>query len=123
MAGNVSEWVQDVYRPLSFQDVNDFNPFRGNLYTTILRDENGNPLPKDSLGRLPMSIDTFTFANSDKRGVNDQEDDYMYGERSLISDESRVYKGGSWTDRASWLTTGSRLSLAQISDTEPSSEG
>src|SRR3546814_15594797 len=31
MAGNVSEWVQDVYRPLSFQDVNDFNPFRGNL--------------------------------------------------------------------------------------------
>src|SRR3546814_13833585 len=77
MAGNVSEWVQDVYRPLSFQDVNDFNPFRGNLYTTILRDENGNPLPKDSLGRLPMSIDTFNFDNPDKRGVNDPEEDYM----------------------------------------------
>ena len=30
MAGNVNEWVQDVYRPLSFQDVEDQNPFRRN---------------------------------------------------------------------------------------------
>jgi formylglycine-generating enzyme required for sulfatase activity len=30
MAGNVNEWVQDVYRPLSFQDVEDLNPFRRN---------------------------------------------------------------------------------------------
>ena len=28
MAGNVSEWVQDVYRPLSFQDFEDLNPVR-----------------------------------------------------------------------------------------------
>ena len=28
MAGNVNEWVQDVYRPLSYQDVEDLNPFR-----------------------------------------------------------------------------------------------
>lgn len=28
MAGNVNEWVQDVYRPLSFQDFNDLNPVR-----------------------------------------------------------------------------------------------
>lgn len=30
MAGNVNEWVQDVYRPLSYQDVEDLNPFRRN---------------------------------------------------------------------------------------------
>ncbi|WP_181304797.1 gliding motility lipoprotein GldJ [Rufibacter sp. XAAS-G3-1] len=30
MAGNVNEWVQDVYRPLSFQDVEDLNPVRRN---------------------------------------------------------------------------------------------
>jgi len=30
MGGNVSEWVQDVYRPLSFQDMNDLNPLRRN---------------------------------------------------------------------------------------------
>jgi len=28
MAGNVNEWVFDVYRPLSFQDMNDLNPVR-----------------------------------------------------------------------------------------------
>ncbi len=28
MAGNVNEWVQDVYRPLSFQDMDDLNPIR-----------------------------------------------------------------------------------------------
>jgi gliding motility-associated lipoprotein GldJ len=28
MGGNVSEWVIDIYRPLSFQDFDDFNPIR-----------------------------------------------------------------------------------------------
>lgn len=28
MAGNVNEWVYDVYRPLSFQDFEDLNPVR-----------------------------------------------------------------------------------------------
>ena len=28
MAGNVNEWVQDVYRPLSYQDMDDMNPVR-----------------------------------------------------------------------------------------------
>jgi gliding motility-associated lipoprotein GldJ len=30
MAGNVNEWVLDLYRPLSFQDFNDLNPVRRN---------------------------------------------------------------------------------------------
>ncbi len=28
MAGNMNEWVDDVYRPLTFQDVDDLNPVR-----------------------------------------------------------------------------------------------
>jgi gliding motility-associated lipoprotein GldJ len=32
MAGNVSEWVYDVYRPSSFEDVDDLNPMRRNGY-------------------------------------------------------------------------------------------
>lgn len=32
MAGNVNEWVQDLYRPSSFQDMEDLNPFRRNGY-------------------------------------------------------------------------------------------
>jgi gliding motility-associated lipoprotein GldJ len=30
MAGNVNEWVYDVYRPLSFETVDDLNPLRRN---------------------------------------------------------------------------------------------
>jgi formylglycine-generating enzyme required for sulfatase activity len=41
MAGNVSEWVMDVYRPLSFEDFDDFNSFRGNVYQTYVRDNDG----------------------------------------------------------------------------------
>ena len=33
MAGNVSEWVLDVYRPLSYEDFSDHNPYRGNVHT------------------------------------------------------------------------------------------
>jgi sulfatase modifying factor 1 len=33
MAGNVDEWVQDTYRQTSSEDLEDFNPFRGNEYT------------------------------------------------------------------------------------------
>lgn len=32
MAGNVSEWVYDVYRPMSFSDVADLNSFRRDGY-------------------------------------------------------------------------------------------
>jgi len=33
MAGNVNEWVKDTYRQTSFDEEEDFNPFRGNEYT------------------------------------------------------------------------------------------
>ncbi len=36
MAGNVSEWVMDVYRPTTAEESSDFMPFRGNVYTTQL---------------------------------------------------------------------------------------
>lgn len=32
MAGNVNEWVYDLYRPNSYQDFNDLNPIRRNDY-------------------------------------------------------------------------------------------
>jgi gliding motility-associated lipoprotein GldJ len=41
MAGNVSEWVMDVYRPLSSEVLEEFMPFRGNVYTTQLLVPNG----------------------------------------------------------------------------------
>jgi hypothetical protein len=41
MGGNVSEWVMDVYRPLTFEDMDDYNSFRGNVYKTYVRDNTG----------------------------------------------------------------------------------
>lgn len=41
MAGNVSEWVMDVYRPLSPEDKDDFRPFRGNVFKTKVLDSDG----------------------------------------------------------------------------------
>jgi gliding motility-associated lipoprotein GldJ len=38
MAGNVSEWVMDVYRPLTSEDADEFRPFRGNVFQTQKRD-------------------------------------------------------------------------------------
>ncbi|HBX51431.1 MAG TPA: gliding motility lipoprotein GldJ [Bacteroidales bacterium] len=53
MAGNVNEWVMDVFRPMTSEDQNEFRPFRGNVYVTQVRDSvTGEIAPKDSLGRI-----------------------------------------------------------------------
>lgn len=144
MAGNVSEWVQDVYRPLTFEDFDEFNPYRGNVFTQLKKDEEGNVAEKDSLGRLQRvevpeeeAIKRWNYKKADYRnyrdgdyessiieggdwlsGAADQErgSDRMYklevgDESSLISDHTRVYKGGSWRDRAYWLSPGTRRFL------------
>jgi sulfatase modifying factor 1 len=52
MAGNVNEWVGDTYRQTSFEEVNDFNPFRGNEFTTKrLADPVKGIFAKDKYGR------------------------------------------------------------------------
>lgn len=86
MAGNVNEWVLDVYRPLSFQDVEDLNPVRRNGFLDR-QEEYKNPA-------------------TDPAGFT-----------TLISDKTRVYKGGSWKDVAYWLSPGTRRYLEQDSST------
>lgn len=148
MAGNVSEWVADVYRPMNSMDVADFNPYRGNVFKTKVRDEEGNIAEKDSLGHIRYraqtdaelvgrdnyhKADNRNYLDGDVRssistGANWNEVDHqgkgsnrMYvkqgkgsqGSSSLISDEARVYKGGSWKDRAYWLSPGARRFLDQ----------
>ncbi|HLF33885.1 MAG TPA: gliding motility lipoprotein GldJ [Cyclobacteriaceae bacterium] len=48
MAGNVNEWVLDVYRPLSFQDMDDLNPLRRNGFL----DEENNYAWQDKLSLI-----------------------------------------------------------------------
>ena len=52
MAGNVSEWVMDVYRPLTLEDANQFRAYRGNVFKTYAKDEDGYYMDKDSLGKM-----------------------------------------------------------------------
>lgn len=116
MGGNVNEWVADLYRPLTFQDMDDFNPFRGNEFTTTKLDADGMP-SKDSLGRLNKELDTKRYGNPD---VSDYLDSLaMYSEKtSLINNKSRVFKGGSWRDMPYWMSPGTRrfLDESQSSD-------
>jgi sulfatase modifying factor 1 len=78
--GNVNEWVADIYRPLSGDDMDDFNPYRG---------------------------------DSTLDGDDESSAQYETGVNTLISNKSRVYKGGSWKDRPFWLNPGTRRFLDQ----------
>jgi formylglycine-generating enzyme len=52
MAGNVNEWVQDTYRQTSFEEVEDFNPFRGNEFKDKrLSDPSKGYYAKDKYGK------------------------------------------------------------------------
>lgn len=66
MAGNVNEWVMDVYRETSYQETSEYNSFRGNIYSQPKRDEDGK-LSIDSLGR----IDIVYKEDDDKRDWKD----------------------------------------------------
>jgi formylglycine-generating enzyme len=111
IAGNVNEWVADVYRPMTYVDGEDFNTFRGNVYTLPASDADGF-LQKDTMGRIVQTLDTKRYANPN---VIDYLDSLaMYNERnSLITNQSRVYKGGGWRDLAYWLNPGTRRYLEE----------
>ena len=183
MAGNVAEWVADVYRPIVDDEISDFNYYRGNIYTKtaigedgkveILRDSivfdtlpNGKVVAVNLPGEILMvpvdENETYlrtNFSDSDNRGYrdgdpgssrffdrfSDEEDEAnqrkMYdspkhkvetdslgnitrgydtsnNRTTLINDEVRVYKGGSWRDRAYWLDPAQRRFLPQYMATD-----
>jgi formylglycine-generating enzyme required for sulfatase activity len=66
----------------------------------------------------PMnSIDMDDFnpyrGNNTIDGDNPEIASYETGNTTLISDKSRVYKGGGWKDRPYWLNPGTRRYLDQ----------
>ena len=182
MAGNVAEWVQDVYRPIIDNEANDFNYYRGNQYTKNKIGADGKieivtaaNMEFDTLSngrivarRFPGQIaqvpvderETYLRQNFDKsNNVNYRDGDkqssryYNFGSSeddtekqkdektmynspkhnvttdslgkmvrkydksskrtTLINDEVRVYKGGSWRDRAYWLDPAQRRYFPQ----------
>jgi len=165
MAGNVSEWVMDIYRPLTPEDASDFKPMRGNEYSTQVKDQDGIVI-QDSL-QYDADSDIVSKPGEVKyRPVdNDHKEDdlahrrnyhetnekdfkdgdpnssiyynegegarlshvnnarvpslmYETGSTTLISDVARVYKGGSWKDRAFWMSPGTRRFLDEHQATD-----
>jgi formylglycine-generating enzyme required for sulfatase activity len=144
MAGNVNEWVYDIYRPLSFEDVEEFRPFRGNVFMEYAKNDEGK-IYKDSLGRVArvqlgrLKTPRNNYVMGDNRNTRDGDmlslitteldinkldsvanSSKMYnpgagtkqlGKSTLITEISRVYKGGSYRDRAYWLSPGTRRFL------------
>ena len=121
MAGNVSEWVLDVYRPLSSEDVNDHNPFRGNFYNSDSFSDNVEM--NDSIKKIRNEAYNLNFNDGDYTSTIQEGNDwisgnespekytnqmYDYGKTTLISDKSRVYKGGSWADGPYYLSPSTR---------------
>ncbi len=123
MSGNVSEWVQDVYRPMTSLDGQDFNYFRGNKFDKLFKNASGE-FERDSTGKLKrtaISDDEVKNRSNYQRNnvINYLDGDsasgvtYGYGITSLINDKARVIKGGSWNDRAYWLSPGARRFMQQ----------
>ena len=102
MAGNVSEWVYDIYRPLSYQDFDDLNPVRKSGYRDA--QERYGYAWKDPEAKKEVVRNQYEDVNGDL-----QRDQF----RSLVNDRLRVYKGGSWKDVAYWMSPGTRRYMAQ----------
>lgn len=127
MAGNVNEWVQDVYRPSSFQEFNEFQPLRGSVYTNFKKDSANNfvrnqfgEMVKDTVANYTNFKDGDFQSNLEEALWKSKGDstktsgsEAMYPNLKdnytpRISDHTRVYKGGSWKDRPYWLSPGTR---------------
>lgn len=127
MSGNVSEWVADVYRPLTSMDGEDFNIYRGNVFKQVDR-SGGEGNLRDDKGRIKMVAESDSslknrrnYQHANAINYNDGDStsgvSYGYGITSLVSDKSRVFKGGSWDDRAYWLSPGTRRYLEEDQST------
>lgn len=155
MAGNVAEWVLDVYRPLTPEDVTDYRPFRGNEFQAYDEDYQGigslevlqePQYDSDSNvvrlpGQLPVrdvtveeNLGRRNYQKSDYRDYLDGDVEssiyydktvpegqaamYDYGTTTMVNNTTRVFKGGSWRDRAYWLTPGTRRYLEEDLSTD-----
>lgn len=129
MAGNVNEWVADIYRAATFEQADALNPFRGNQFVNKDRDPATGALKADKYGKPTMvkansgkkqtweELQANKTAGTepydpDQRGYRDEQS-ALYGITTLVNDKSRVYKGGSWNDQAQWLNPATRRHMQE----------
>jgi len=99
MAGNVAEWVMDVYRQGSHDDVSEFNPFRGNYFETKKLLEDGTVAERDSVGKIPM-VPVSDFKNDRRRNYRAADNkNYLDGDWQSLYDMDN-WKSAATTDEA-----------------------
>lgn len=133
MAGNVNEWVLDVYRETSFEELTEYNAFRGNVYASLKRDTAGNYIytptgciaiewnssddkrnykdgDANSIFITDFPLDTTSLTEEQRQNAKIDPSDILAPRIDVCS---RVYKGGSWNDRIYWLNPTTRRYLDQ----------
>jgi formylglycine-generating enzyme required for sulfatase activity len=96
MAGNVSEWVADVYRPLTDEDRSEFRPYRGNVYKTKTLNSDGSVADKltynvydvDEVKRYLESLKDSSLITRSKYG----EKDIQVLDQSLVKIDQAIEK-------------------------------
>lgn len=102
MAGNVNEWVLDVYRNQTTLDVEDFNPFRGNIFQVLATDANKEFILDDTTGKLKYrnmtdeeSINRINYKTADNINYKDGDIasslDYLAKETTAKAGSERMY--------------------------------
>ena len=80
MAGNVAEWVMDVYRQLTYEEMFDLNPYRGNVYETVKVEDDGTVAERDEIGAVPM-VPVSDFKNDRRRNYRSADNiNYLDGD-------------------------------------------
>lgn len=95
MAGNVSEWVMDVYRPRTAQDGNEFRSFRGNVFKTEEKNSRGGTKFKRQMAKYDlegMKSWLEEFQKKTKQDLSDEESNLVGGLITSI-DEAVQLKG------------------------------
>jgi len=133
MAGNVSEWVLDVYRPLNETDNDDFRPYRGNVFSTQLEDsltpgtyavEDSVRYDKDSnIVSIPGGIRYRQVSVAYKEDKLDKRRNYKYSDNISYNDgdlNSSVYYTDPGTNKDKMMyefaTPNSSTSFTLIND-------
>ena len=111
---------ENVYRR-NYKKADNINYLDGDIESQMDIDWNNILDEKGNLDTTRVVIDKWNrkadrYKDPAKTGNSGEM--YAYGESSLITDRTRVFKGGSWKDRAYWLNPGTRRFLDQDQSTD-----
>jgi gliding motility-associated lipoprotein GldJ len=100
MAGNVAEWVADVYRPIVDDEFSDFAYYRGNVYTKNSITEDGGVISFNVIGVDDIEYDTLsngkviakTLPGQLKQVPVDENETYL--RTNFNTDDNRNFRDG-----------------------------